>query len=186
MSVTNNTLGLRNANRVQSVVITKKELTGLSLCLFDQAIDSRFSRYEFIITGLKVSVNLAVLRAQLSNDFGNTWLSTNYLTSYIAVFNAGASGVSPPSNFITISGFDGIRNDTASYGNNGILTLWNPSTNINKNYHSRFINYYPGGNFALVMGSGTQTTSTLPINAIRFFPSSGTFTGGSIQMIGYY
>ena len=186
MSISLNTLGIRNADTLQSVVITKKDLTGLSLCLFDQAIDSRFSRYEFIITGLKVSINLAVLRAQLSNNYGSTFLSTNYLTSYIAVFNAGASGVSPPSNFITISGYDGINNTVAAYGNNGSLTLYNPSTNLNKNFNSRFILYYPAGNFALVMASGTQTTSTLPINAIRFFPSSGTFTAGSITMIGYY
>lgn len=146
---------------------------------FASSIDSTYNVYMFVIQDLIPSVDGATYRVRTSSDGGSSYdaSASNYAYQYN---NAGSAVTSGAQTYIQIS--EAVGNTTGEKLD-AILYLNNPSgTDYTQClWHAGVLNNSASPRMSIGMGIRKQQAI---VDAIRFYPSSGTITSGTIKMYG--
>jgi hypothetical protein len=171
--------------------LAKKTLTGAS-CIFTTEFDwSTFDYYEFVLYRAVPANNGAVIDCSLSEDAGSTYLGgTNY--SYQATStSSGGTTRTISGNSTNVFRFpeiaaQGISNSATNNGFNGRVTLWAPSSTLRKQMNLSDMSYFPGATDNSASGyGGAMVISTAAVTGIKFAPSTGNWTSGTISVFGH-
>lgn len=139
-------------------------------------ITSTYNAYQFIFRALTVSGTAVNLHITYSTDGGSTYLSSGY---------AGVLGVSTYIGLLLISQ-SGSTSQAPLYSTgpvSGSLIFSNPNAAIASGAVLSGNLGYGGTAPGLSTGYGANSTTSV-INAIKFAPSTGNFTSGSIEIWG--
>lgn len=141
-------------------------------------------RYIIELVNISVSggVGTANIFAQISDDNGATWKSSNYLsgatlTSYNSLFTGGVSS-SDTSNLFLV--FPNTGNNAVVVSGTWEIYGFGAATNFVACWGSGWGTPAVAGPFALyLLGGGQYTVSpgTITPNALRIYPAVGTFSG---------
>ena len=136
-------------------------------------LSSDYIAYQVLISGLFASAAVLNFNFRTSSNNGSTFDSTsgNYATNYVVISDTGA--VSGISNSVGTSVTLGFVHDTAS-GHYVSLMLVNAGVSRPAGIEWTMGSYLT--NIYQYRGNAFRKTNTA-VNAIRLFPSSGTFTG---------
>lgn len=162
------------AGSSEVVLLATGTASGSASLTFTSDISSSYDYYIFVIRNI-VDGSAGILQLQASADNGTTW--TAGLNWQLASIATGANS-SP-----TLTGGTNPANITlgSSTTFNGKLELVMPTVSGTQYAIMRGSTVGTGGNFCEVY---INTNSGSSINAIRFIPSTGTITSGSILMYG--
>jgi hypothetical protein len=142
---------------------------------FTSGINANFANYEFQIENLVPVTDQVSFNVLYSTDAGSSWLSTGYI-------NINADSTQIP--ITATSGTSRVAN-AAGIGLSGRFTLYSPS-------NSSRVTWFAGIAFwrnSVLSNTSSQishgyNTTTSAITGIRFVPSSGNFSTGTIRMFG--
>jgi hypothetical protein len=140
-------------------------------------INSTYTKYIIEISDLTFSAATQNLLMEWSTNAGSSYIATGYVGRAFYVGSDGTnSDVSPTTAFRLNDNTNTITN-TASYLANATVVLPNPSLTGYKQYHS-FFNYAKSATVSsFVTAGGYNNSTTAAVNAVRFAPNSGTFSG---------
>jgi len=173
------------------VLLDTKTASNSATLEFTTFINSIYSKYIFDLHGIYPGTNQTRLQMQVSEDGGTNWKSgaSDYSTT-TNMFSI--SGVTESGNgtntFLSISDYNigggyGINNNAAG-ALNGSFALFDPSSSGNVKKINGSNTYDLGGISYINLYSGSYVATTNPINAVKFFMSSGNITAGKIKMFG--
>lgn len=155
---------------------------------FETGLDGTYPSYLFIIAGLKPSAT-AGFWLRISIDGGATYKSGALEYGYVldGRNNSGTaltqSSGAGDSKIILQSSVNGV---SATAGFNGHIMCNDIASGLfEKTFH--ITNYYVEATTAVgahSVGGGKYSADSSPINAVRFFPSTGNFSSGSISLYG--
>lgn len=160
------------------VLISKQTPAGASTCVFN-GLTSAYAYYEIHFYNItRGSVNRS-LQAKFSADNGSTFLGSGYLSAdLINGFNSATLGNTNASANIVLSG----TLSTVTVPLNGVINLYNFGSALVPTLIAR-TDYRTGANEQL--GVAYATNSTTGVNAIEFFMSTSTFSGGTFVLYGF-
>lgn len=152
---------------------------------FTSLITSTYDTYDFVLKQLRVSTINSQILLRTSTNNGSTYdAGTGYVWTNGKV-KVGAS----PSIAYTGTGTDGsielvdVTDNAAGDATSGILTIVNPLNATAFKMISWDVMYQDSSVVYNIKGTGYRN-STADIDAIRFLPSTGTFTSGEIDVYG--
>ena len=152
---------------------------------FTSGIDSTYKDYKITYSGMRGSDDNKHVKFTYSVDGGSNYLSSNYVFAGIGRDSGGTT-------FNTANGSTSVIELTAERaGNasderfNGSLILYNPSQS---GFHkiTGFESFYftPSGNLLRMFGSGSNTSSTAPVNAVKIEYETGNIAEGVFKLYG--
>jgi hypothetical protein len=147
---------------------------------------STYSQYLFVFKNIYPATNNAGINMRTSSDNGATFDSgvNNYLggeSSYM-LFTGARTDTSSGTSAIIVGSTVGISNAIGT-GFSGQLFITKQASEETSFTFSGGLTPSTGSNFAINQGFGRRD-STVQINAVRFFASSGNITSGSISVYG--
>lgn len=151
---------------------------------FTSLIDGTYDIYEFELLNLEASTS-TYINARLSSNGGSTWDSTSGDYEVANVYISSASETTPSGNAGATEAF---RLSQSSVGHNlfsGIVRLYHPSLAFPIPLSVDTINRVtsPTVRSSSFRGGGHRLANG-PYNAVRFYPNTGNFTSGTINMYG--
>ena len=152
---------------------------------FTSGIDSTYKDYKITYSGMRGSDDNKHVKFTYSVDGGSNYLSSNYVFAGIGRDSGGTT-------FNTANGATSVIELTAERaGNasdesfNGSLILYNPSQS---GFHkiTGFESFYftPSGNLLRMFGTGSNTSSTAPVNAVKIEYETGNIAEGVFKLYG--
>lgn len=134
---------------------------------------SKYNAYTFVFQNVVIDNGVSLL-CRLSSDTGTTFIST---TSYYTNSGTAASSAAIFDTYTTSALFSGC-------GISGRVTLYKPEITNDTCFDSDLSGATVGPSFTRSTGAHALN-STSAIDAIRFYPSSGSFSSGTISMYGW-
>jgi hypothetical protein len=172
-------LASRTVAATTSILITSTD--GVDFTAYDEY---RFQFYNF-----QNQTNNASMIFRVSLDHGLTTVTSNSynvaITGGDQTTTSGDSGSGGGSNFVNMFSFAANFGQTtsANHSANGVLTLFNPSTSIFKNFISDFV--YTNANGLLTRTANAASfVATNPVNGMQFLYSAGSINAGTIRCYG--
>lgn len=164
-----------------SLDFTARNASGQSGAIFQADFDTYIATWN----GILPSAAGANFLMQFSADGGSSWVTTNYLRSYLYAGTSGFSGSSGSSGDPGCLLSDAMMTAAANGGTSGRANIYNPlSTAVGKTVMSEAMMRNNNDSVWYQVRSAVYQNSLTAMNACRFIPSSGNFASGSIYMFG--
>ena len=158
------------------VLISSQTASASSSLTFTSGITSTYNDYFILLSSIKLSASNP-LQMQISTNGGSSYITSGYLTAQVGILSTAASGtwandvnattymVSMYMSASTVYGFSNIYLYNATSGS-GLVTMAGDGCLA-----------LPGTSSEYVTLQGVYTTASTTVNALKFIPSSGTFSG---------
>jgi hypothetical protein len=162
------------------VLIQSQTMSGSSVA-FTTGITSTYSTYLFVISSVDISSSSTSILMTMSNNGGSTYASSNYQAgNFYTIYNGNTlTNANSTTNFQITQG----SGTTQSQSANGTLWCHNiAQTSDVSYYHGEFSVGNGTSNYYQTATCYLQTTTN--VNAFKFAPTSGTFSGGIITLFG--
>jgi hypothetical protein len=142
-------------------------------------ISSTYAQILFVFDNILVSTDAVSIYCQFSTDDGSTWLSTGEYDNFDQ--RAGSSAQDQAQ--ITLA--TTVGNDTGERAYGSCLLVGHRDTTDYPTIVSTIIRHASSGTLPVMEETVSRRDSTGAINAIKFYPSSGTFTSGTVTVFGF-
>ena len=164
--------------------------TASASSVIDFIFSGSYTNYQIIAANVVSSVSNTILQCQFSTDNGVSFDSTagNYHWEYSTMLGAATPSVTYQGGIASQTEMRllGMGINTANAGGTNFVS------NIPNPLNASFTSVYLIGNSTRTGATqqqfynalGTRIVTTGVVNAIRFFPNSGTFTSGSFKLYG--
>jgi hypothetical protein len=148
---------------------------------FTSSIDSTYVLYQFTLDHLIFSTASMQLGIQTSVDAGANWVTSGYIWATQGVDGSGVQYATSASDASMLMPYT-TMSTTADKTTSGSVYLINPAATKYPvfNWNGQFFN---GSTLSPMTGASTNPTAAA-INGVRFIPTSGTITSGTIYMYG--
>lgn len=143
---------------------------------------SGYGAYLVIFDHVVPATNAANLQLQVSEDAGANWKNTGYHYAFWSVDMASGSGTASNSSQTQANIAGGVSN-SAAYGVNGFLLFPGMSTAARHEWFEG-VTFLSGSNITSYFGGGAWDGSSVAINGIKFFESTGNISSGTIRIFG--
>ena len=152
---------------------------------FTSGIDSTYKDYKITYSGMRGSDDNKHVLFTYSVDGGSSYLSANYVFAGLSR-DAGGTSLNTANGSTSVIELTAERAGNASDESfNGSLILYNPSQS---GFHkiTSFESYYftPSSNQIRMVGSGSNTGSTDPVNAVKIEYETGNIAEGTFKLYG--
>jgi ethanolamine utilization microcompartment shell protein EutS len=155
---------------------------------FDTGIDSTYTNYLFVLEGLYSGTSSQLLM-QISYDVGVTYAADWYMYAGTNIYAGSATVnglVSTRAGSFPLTGGSNVQNSSA-VTTSGQIWMNGPA-NVSPNFEMQIHASYTGGYSRAVnfvgMHDATANGDTPPVDAVRFYMSSGNITAGTISLYG--
>ena len=152
---------------------------------FTSGIDSTYKDYRITISGMRSDTDDKHIKLTFSVDGGSNYLSSNYVFAGLSR-DAGGTNLNPANGATSVIELTAERAGNASDESfNAELTLFNPSqSGIHKIIAYNCYYYTPPSNHIRHLGSGSNTSSTSPVNAVKIEMETGNIAEGVFKLYG--
>lgn len=167
-------------------LLDTKTASNSSTLDFTSIITSAYDTYEFDFSSIKASTGtggeLAVI---LSTDNGSSWVNSGGQYARAGNYSSNVSTTIGPLNVSGVNsvGMGSVDASAARYRLNGKMRLENPLSSASAKTFDFETNTVRSDGFFSIRGSGLLDTTT-PVNAARFFVTSGLIASGVIRAYG--
>jgi len=158
------------------VLISSQTASASSSLTFTSGISATYNDYFILMSSIKLSASNP-LQMQISTNGGSSYITTGYLTGVNSIASTAASG--SWSNAVNATTYlVAVYSNGSSYYLNSNIYLYNATAG------SGFVCSQSSGMTGdmstvnkFTFGQGVYTTTSTTVNALKFVPSSGTFSG---------
>ena len=152
---------------------------------FTSGIDSTYKDYRITISGMRSDTDDKHIKLTFSVDGGSSYLSSNYVFAGLSR-DAGGTNLDPANGATSVIELTAERAGNASDESfNAELTLFNPSqSGFHKIIAYNCYYFTAASNQIRHLGSGSNTSSTSPVNAVKIEMETGNIAEGVFKLYG--
>ena len=152
---------------------------------FTSGIDSTYKDYRITISGMRADTDDKHIKLTYSTDGGSSYLSANYVFAGLSR-DAGGTNLNPANGATSVIELTAERAGNASDESfNAELTLFNPSqSGFHKIIAYNCYYFTAASNQIRHLGSGSNTSSTSPVNAVKIEMETGNIAEGVFKLYG--